>query len=781
MTAILEQIENKTCVAIPLRGVVVFPGITTSLELSRKASIKAMKEAQSTGGELFLVTQKDPTVQAPEINDLYKTGVTARIVHSIKLPEGNFQLMVQGLARAEVQSIREENGMIWADIIQNHTPFPLDYFETRRSINRCTATLTEYLKYFTKPAEEVISELKGITDPSVYADTVASSFVLKIEDKQELLSIYNPLERVVRATEILEREIEVMELEGSIHAKVRQQLNKTQKEIYLREQLHIIENELGIYDGSEDGDVEEEDSSYASKIRRAKLPEDIQKALLSENQKLKKMQFGSPEATVIRNYIETCLELPWGKTSKDRTDIAVAKKILDEDHDGLSKVKERILEFMAVKQLSPELDGQILCLVGPPGVGKTSIVKSIARATNRKYVRIALGGIRDEAEIRGHRKTYIGSMPGRIINGLKLAGTSNPVMLLDEVDKLTADAHGDPTSALLEVLDGDQNKTFRDHFIELPIDLSGCLFIATANTTETIPMPLLDRMEVIYMDSYSDSEKLSIAKNHLIPKQLKRHGLKKSQIRFTDDGINEIILRYTKESGVRNLEREIASVCRKTAKEIIDGRKTKMTVSAKTVSEMLGAEKFIADKIYSTDEVGIVNGLAWTQLGGDMLRIEALSMNGSGALELTGSLGDVMKESAKAAVSYIRKHAKTLGIPEDFHKTTDIHIHVPEGAIPKDGPSAGITIACAIVSELSGKTVKRDVAMTGEITLTGRVLAIGGLKEKTAAAFKAGVKTVIIPKDNEKDLKEIDAEVREGLEFVPVTSVMEVLQIALNQ
>ena len=435
---------------------------------------------------------------------------------------------------------------------------------------------------------------------------------------------------------------------------------------------------------------------------------------------------------------------------------------------------------MAVRQLSPELDGQILCLVGPPGVGKTSIVKSIARATNRKYVRIALGGIRDEAEIRGHRKTYVGSMPGRIVNGLKQAGTSNPVMLLDEVDKLTADAHGDPTSALLEVLDADQNKTFRDHFIELPIDLSDCLFIATANTTETIPLPLLDRMEIIYMDSYSDNEKLSIAKNHLIPKQLKRHGLKRSQLRFTDNGINELILRYTKESGVRNLEREIASVCRKAAKEIVDGNTAKKTVDAKTVIEMLGPEKFLADRIYGKDEVGIVNGLAWTQLGGDMLRIEALSMSGGGALELTGSLGDVMKESARAAVSYIRKHANELGIPEDFHKNTDIHIHVPEGAIPKDGPSAGITIATAIVSELSGKTVKQSVAMTGEITLTGRVLPIGGLKEKTAAAYKAGVRTVIIPKDNMKDLEEIDQEVRSALEFVPVSSVMEVLRIALN-
>ena len=736
-----------------------------------------MREAESTGSEIFIVTQKDSSVVEPKDADLFRTGVVARIVHTIKLSNGNWQLMVEGLSRAELVSFSvDESGTFVADVLQKNITYELDYFEVRRAIHECTLTLEDYLKFFTKPSEEVINEVKKITDPAVYADTVASSFLIKIEDKQEILDIDNPIKRIEKLTAIFDHEIELMELEGSIHARVRQHLNKTQRDIYLREQLHIIENELGI----DDYDEEEEESSYAKRIRQHKLPAEVQEALLAENAKLKRMQFGSPEATVIRNYIETCLELPWGKTSKDRTDITIAKRILDEDHDGLTKVKERILEFMAVRQLSSELDGQILCLVGPPGVGKTSIVKSIARATNRKYVRIALGGIRDEAEIRGHRKTYVGSMPGRIVNGLKQAGTSNPVMLLDEVDKLTADAHGDPTSALLEVLDADQNKTFRDHFVELPIDLSGCLFIATANTTETIPLPLLDRMEIIYMDSYSDNEKLSIAKNHLIPKQLKRHGLKRSQLRFTDNGINELILRYTKESGVRNLEREIASVCRKTAKEIVDGNTAKKTVDAKTVIEMLGPEKFLADRIYGKDEVGIVNGLAWTQLGGDMLRIEVLSMSGGGALELTGSLGDVMKESARAAVSYIRKHANELGIPEDFHKNTDIHIHVPEGAIPKDGPSAGITIATAIVSELSGKTVKQSVAMTGEITLTGRVLPIGGLKEKTAAAYKAGVRTVIIPKDNMKDLEEIDQEVRSALEFVPVSSVMEVLRIALN-
>ena len=546
--------------------------------------------------------------------------------------------------------------------------------------------------------------------------------------------------------------------------------------MYLREQLKAIQSELNMSE-SEAGDEFDE---YHDKIRAAKLPAEVRDRLFAESAKLAKMPFGTPEATVIRNYIETCLELPWNRRTKDRVNIKLAQKILDEDHDGLTKVKDRILEFMAVKQLSPELDGQIICLVGPPGVGKSSIAKSIARAMNRKYVRISLGGIRDEAEIRGHRKTYIGSMPGRIVTALKTAGSSNPVMLLDEVDKLTMDAHGDPTSALLEVLDTDQNRQFRDHFIEVPVDLSECVFIATANTTETIPAPLLDRMEVIYMDSYSDSEKLSIAKNHLIPRQLKRHGLTKRNLSFTDGGIKKIIESYTKESGVRNLEREIASVCRKTAKEIVSSGVKSHKVDENAVTALLGAEKFLPDRIYPQDEVGIVNGLAWTSLGGELLRVEVLSMRGTGNLELTGHLGDVMKESARASVSYIRKHAESLGIDPDFYKNLDLHIHVPEGAIPKDGPSAGVAITTAIISELSGRPVRQDVAMTGEITLTGRVLQIGGLKEKSQAAYKAGARRVIIPKDNLKDIEEFDDDVKNALEFIGVTHYTEIPAIAFG-
>ncbi|MDD4125539.1 MAG: endopeptidase La [Victivallales bacterium] len=774
MASLLKTVENKTLLTIALRGIVVFPGITTSFEISRKHSLKAIRLAEEHKADLFLITQKDMTVEEPTFTDLYKVGVAVSLKHAFKLPNGNLQVMVEGQRRGEILSLRSDDETLYSDIIIRDIEYEEDYYEVKKKIATVFTALETYLQYFSKPSKEILDEARNIEDPGIFADCIASAFLVKYQDKQRVLEEVNPVSRLDIILDIFNHEIEIMELEGSIQSKVRSRLSKTQKEIYLREQLRTIENELGIND-----DYENEDE-YKSKIKSRKLPKSVEAKLLEENRKLQKMQFGSPEATVIKNYIETCLELPWNKMSKGTADIKRAKVILDEDHDGLVKVKERILEFIAVKQLAPDLNGQILCLVGPPGVGKTSIAKSIARATNRKYVRISLGGIRDEAEIRGHRKTYIGSMPGRIINALKLAGTSNPVILLDEVDKLTQDAHGDPTSALLEVLDVDQNKTFRDHFIELPVDLSECIFIATANTTSTIPLPLIDRMELIEMDSYSESEKLSIAKNHLIPKQLKRHGLKKSNLKFKDEGIAMLINGYTKESGVRNLERELASVCRKTARGIVENEYKSLTFEPSQAEKLLGPLKFLPDLIYGEDEEGIVNGLAWTQLGGEMLRIEVLSMPGNGSLELTGSLGDVMKESAKAAVSYIRKHAAELGIEEDFHKKYDIHIHVPEGAIPKDGPSAGITIATGIVSELSGRKVRQNIAMTGEITLTGRVLPIGGLKEKSMAAYKAGAKTVIIPKDNEKDIEEFDNEIKNNLTFIGVTRIDEVLALALS-
>ena len=763
---------------IALRGVVVFPNITTSFEVGRKMSVKAFRDALEREEPVFLVSQKDMSVVEPQNDDLGRVGVIAIVRHWLRLSNGNYQLMVEGLHRGERYNSFYDNDTLKSDVAVIDDTLPeQSAAEEERAIKDTLEVFEEYLKYVAKPSPEVVSEAKAIKTASYLADFLASSFLINIDDRLSIIEESDPFVRLEKLGRIFEKDIQIMQLEGSIQSKVRYRLQKSQREMYLREQLRTIQNELGL----NDDDGVDEDDEYSKKIEDAKIPASVKEKLHAEADKLSKMPFGTPEATVIRNYIETCLELPWDKKSKDRADIKSAEKILNEDHDGLAKVKERILEFMAVKQLKPDLSGQILCFVGPPGVGKTSIGRSIAKATNRKYVRISLGGIRDEAEIRGHRRTYIGSMPGRIINALKLAGTANPVLLLDELDKLTSDAHGDPTSALLEVLDTEQNTAFRDNFIEIPVDLSECLFIATANTTETIPAPLLDRMEVIYMSSYSDSEKLSIAKNHLIPKQIKKHGLNKRLIRFKDDAVSEIITSYTKENGVRGLEREIAAVCRKTAKLIVSGGIKSLIIDKKQVGELLGTVKFLPDRIYESDEVGIVNGLAWTSLGGEMLRIEALSMKGSGHLELTGHLGDVMKESAKAAISYIRKHSEELGIDESFHSVKDLHIHVPEGAIPKDGPSAGITIATAIVSELSGRAVRQDIAMTGEITLTGRVLAIGGLKEKSMAAYKSGAKTVIIPYDNRNDIDDFEEEIKQGLDFVPVKHISEVLEIAFRQ
>ena len=777
MALTIEKIEEKTLPTIALRGIVLFPNVITSFEIARKASVRALKQAQEDGTELFLAIQKDASVLNPGRDDLFDVGITARIKHSLHLSNGNYQLVVEGIARAEIVSVGESDGYLVSRLhVKDISEYRDDTASDRRLVRETWSVFNEYLKYVQRPSQDIIAEAKKITDPGLLADCLASAFLVKFEDRQTIIGITDSRRRLETLNGIFQREIDLIELEGSIQTKVKYNLQRSQREMYLREQLKAIQSELNMSE-SEAGDEFDE---YHDKIRAAKLPAEVRDRLFAESAKLAKMPFGTPEATVIRNYIETCLELPWNRRTKDRVNIKLAQKILDEDHDGLAKVKDRILEFMAVKQLSPELDGQIICLVGPPGVGKSSIAKSIARAMNRKYVRISLGGIRDEAEIRGHRKTYIGSMPGRIVTALKTAGSSNPVMLLDEVDKLTMDAHGDPTSALLEVLDTDQNRQFRDHFIEVPVDLSECVFIATANTTETIPAPLLDRMEVIYMDSYSDSEKLSIAKNHLIPRQIKRHGLTKRNLSFTDDGIKKIIESYTKESGVRNLEREIASVCRKTAKEIVSSGVKSHKVDENAVTALLGAEKFLPDRIYPQDEVGIVNGLAWTSLGGELLRVEVLSMRGTGNLELTGHLGDVMKESARASVSYIRKHAESLGIDPDFYKNLDLHIHVPEGAIPKDGPSAGVAITTAIISELSGRPVRQDVAMTGEITLTGRVLQIGGLKEKSQAAYKAGARRVIIPKDNLKDIEEFDDDVKNALEFIGVTHYTEIPAIAFG-
>ncbi len=774
---IYDKAEVQTFHTIALRGIVIFPGITTSFELGRKMSVSSLKLAAESGEPVYLAVQKNPAIDEPEDQDLLSVGVVARIANILRLTNGNYQIMAEGLYRAERISTVQEEDHLKSDVL----PYPQKAVGTSRekkTVETLWAVFNDYLHYVTKPSPEILEEIRKVEDAGLLSDFLASNFLGNFEDRRAILEEIDPIRRAERLCSIFEKDIALMELESSIQSKVKYRLQRRQRDAYLREQLNTIRGELGM---DEEQEEYEEGDEYGKRIADAKLPEEVASKLKSEAAKLAKMPFGSAEATVIHNYLDTCLELPWGKFSKDRLDIAVAKKILDEDHDGIEKVKERILEFLSVKQLKPDAKGQILCLVGPPGVGKTSVARSIARATNRKFARISLGGIRDEAEIRGHRKTYIGAMPGRVINAVKQAGTSNPVILLDELDKLTADSHGDPSAALLEVLDGEQNNSFRDHFIELPFDLSAVLFIATANTLDTVPPALLDRLEVIEMNSYTDSEKLSIAKNHLIPKELVNHGLKKTQCRFTEEAILLLITGYTHENGVRRLEGAIAAICRKTARQIVSGERKSVRVTPEVVKKDLGAVKYLAEHIGEKDEVGIVNGLAWTSLGGELLRVEVSSVRGSGKLELTGNLGDVMKESAKAAVSYIRKHSGELGIDPEFYTKQDVHIHVPEGAVPKDGPSAGVTLCTALVSELTSKTVKRNVAMTGEITLTGRVLPIGGLREKTMAAYKYGCDTVIIPYDNRGDIEELDHEVREHLKVIPVKTVSEVIHLAVNR
>ena len=639
-------------------------------------------------------------------------------------------------------------------------------------LREANKVLQSIVRFIPAVADDILTHVSTIKNPGLYADFVAANILVRYEDKQAILECFEPMVRIDTLILIMKHEGELLTTENEINRRVRARINRHQREYYLREEMKVIQDELG--EGGGDPD------EYYTRILEAHLPEEVEEKLLKENSKLSRLPFGSAESSVISNYLDVCLELPWTKSSKDRVDVAAARKVLDADHDGMEKVKERILEFMAVKQIAPELKNQILCLVGPPGVGKTSIAASIARAMKRKYVRVSLGGVRDESDIRGHRKTYIGAMPGRIITALSQVGVRNPLMLLDEIDKLTRDAHGDPSSALLEVLDPEQNKFFRDHFVEMPFDLSDCLFIATANSLDTIPKPLIDRMEVIQLPSYTKNEKISIALNHLIPKQLKKHGLNKRTLKITDGAVAEVIDYYTREAGVRNLERSVAALCRKAAKRLVEEPDTKrVTIDAADVKTYLGARKMLPEHVSPEDEVGVVNGLAYTESGGDMLRVEVAVLDGTGKLELTGSLGDVMKESAHAALTFVRSIAAQYGIPSDFYQKKDIHIHVPEGAVPKDGPSAGVTMTTALVSALANIPVRRDVAMTGEVTLRGNVLPIGGLKEKTMAAYAAGVKTVCIPADNIGDLDEIDPIARENLTFIPCRRASEVLAAAL--
>lgn len=773
MPRYIEKVESLTLPVIPLRGVVAFPSIPVNFELEREISKKACQAALASNMLVFLLTQKDTSVDDPSDNDFYKTGCVAQIKQTLtKNQDGNIRVIAEGYCRAEVVKLKRDKGYITADVLSKTLTAETGVLDIRSEalINESLSTLEEVLQFHPTISGDYMTTASSISNPGLLADFIASSVFVRYQDKAAVLEMFDPLKRLEKTIVLMESEMKLLRTEVDIQRKVKEAIDENQRDYYLREQLKAIESELGI-----DEDADE----LQKKMAKMTLPEEVREKLEKEIGKLAKAPTGSPEAAVIRNYIETCLDIPWNKKTHDRVDIEAAKKILDADHDGLTKIKERILEYLAVKQLNPELKNQILCFVGPPGVGKTSLGASIARAMKRKYVRVSLGGIRDESDIRGHRKTYIGSMPGRIITSLTQCGSLNPVMLLDEVDKMCSDVHGDPASALLEVLDGEQNKAFRDHFIELPVDLSDCLFIATANTLDTIPRPLLDRMEVIELHTYTPSEKLAIAKHHLFPKQLKRHGLNRRMLKLTDDAINEIISGYTRESGVRNLEREIGAICRKCAKSIVeDGVKT-VSVDKGEIERLLGPKKFIDDALLSSDLVGVTNGLAYTEVGGDMLKVEVLAVEGSGKIELTGTLGDVMKESAHIAVTYTRAHADEYGIDKNFYKTKDIHIHVPEGAVPKDGPSAGVTITTSLISALSGLMVRHDIAMTGEITLTGRVLAIGGLREKSTAAYTMGIRTLLIPKENMRDIAELDEVVRNEVNFIPCETLDDVLKNAL--
>ena len=779
MSGYIEKAESMTMPIIALRGITAFPGATVNFDVADDSfgSARAAKLAAQGSLPVLLVSLRDPSEPdsgQPTLSKLYRVGTVAKIRQLVKSGDGQSRAIAVGMTRGMLSALHPTEDGTYAEVLcKSYTLADNGGIRAEVLMRRALAVMERVVNHLPASGEELMHAARALKDPGVLADLIAANVLLRPEDKQTVLECFDPMIRIETVNMMLEHEAEIIACDAMIHGRVRERIARHQKEYYMREQIRTLQEELG------EGDNEIWENK--KRIAQAHLPEEVEKKLLKENERLSRTPFGSAEAGVIENYLDVCLSLPWNKSTKDRVNIAAAQKVLDADHDGLEKVKERILEYLAVKQLSPELKNQILCLVGPPGVGKTSIAASVARAMKRKYVRVSLGGVRDEADIRGHRKTYIGSMPGRIIDAISRAGVRNPLVLLDEIDKLSISAHGDPSSALLEVLDPEQNKYFRDHFVELPFDLSDCLFIATANTLESVPRPLIDRMEIIELKTYTKSEKRSIAKNHLIGKQLGRHGLNKRTVKITDAALDELIDYYTREAGVRNLERAIADLCRKAAKKIVEESPKKIVIDACDVKDYLGPRKRLPDAISAVDEVGEVNGLAWTEVGGDVLRVEVAVTDGTGKLELTGSLGDVMKESAKAALTYTRSVAAVWGIPTDFYTKKDIHVHVPEGAVPKDGPSAGVTIATAMISALSGIPVKRTVAMTGEITLRGRVLAIGGLKEKSLAAYTAGADTVCIPADNMRDMHELDPEVKEHVTFVPCSRIEDVLAVALVQ
>ena len=765
--------EIRTLPMLPLRGLSVFPAMLLTFDVERNASVAALDAAVRGDHLIFLAAQKDIATDVPEEKDIYHVGTVCRVRQQLRQPHSSCRVMVEGLYRAEAISMDTEGKVYSAQVTRlDDKPEKVSAVRKEALVRSCLSLFNEYLQMNPDMMNEQLLNILANPDIGYVISYIAQNVHFSLEDKQRLLEEVYPSRRLTLLNKLLNNELDILAIEKELNDATQEQVNRSQREYYLREEMKIIQAELG-------DDVQDDIEDYREKINALPVSEEIRTKLLKEVSRLSKQPFGSSEAAVIRGYLDVCLEIPWNQKTQETVDLKKARKVLDDDHFGLEKVKERIIEYLAVKKLSPEIKGGLICLVGPPGTGKTSIAMSIARATNRKLVRISLGGVHDEAEIRGHRKTYIGAMPGRIINGVIQAKSCNPLMVLDEIDKLGSDYRGDPSAALLEALDGEQNGSFRDNFLELPFDLSEIFFITTANTTDTIPRALLDRMEVIELSSYTDEEKLEIAKRHLLPKQRKKHGLRANQLKISDEALRAIISGYTRESGVRLLEREIARVCRKAAAMIAGGECKSLNVKNEKLEAVLGPVKFKPDEQRSQDEVGLVRGLAYTAVGGEVLDVEVSVVDGSGKLELTGNLGDVMKESAHAAVTYIRSRASVLGIDPDFYKNKDIHIHFPEGAVPKDGPSAGITVCIALISALTGTPVRHDVAMTGEITLRGRVLPIGGLREKTMAAYRNGVRTVIIPSDNASDLEEIDQTVRRGLHFVPTDHVDKVLDVAL--
>lgn len=769
----MKKIE-KNIPLLPLRGLLVFPSMVLHIDVGRERSVAALEQAMLGDSRIFLATQQDMRVESPDKSDLYDVGTIAIVKQMIKLPNGTLRILVEGTARAKMLDYQEGEKFTTADV-EVHQDETTKDAETEALMRTLLSYFEKYAKISNKITTETIESVVDIEEPGRFTDVISSHLPLKVAEKQEILGIFNIKKRLDYLIIRLHDEQEVMALEKKINTKVKQAMERTQKEYFLREQMKAIQQELGDRDGKS-GEV----ADLRKRIEEAGMPESTQKVALKELDRYEKIPAASAESGVIRNYVEWLVSLPWSEKTEDRLDVVYAEEILNRDHDGLEKVKERILEYLSVRQLMNSLRGPIICLAGPPGVGKTSLARSIAESLDRKFVRVSLGGVRDESEIRGHRRTYVGAMPGRIIQGMKKAGTTNPVFLLDEIDKMSNDFRGDPSAAMLEVLDPEQNNTFSDHYIEEPYDLSDVLFIATANDLSTIPGPLRDRMEIITIAGYTEMEKKEIAKNHLIPKQMKEHGLKKSQLVMKDEAIIDLVRYYTREAGVRGLERQVATVCRKAAKIIVSGEKKRVTVSSKVLEDMLGKHRFRYGQAETENQVGIATGLAYTTVGGDTLQIEVSLTPGKGKLQLTGKLGDVMKESAQTALSYVRSLTNKLDIKPEFFEEHDLHIHVPEGAVPKDGPSAGITMVTAIVSAITKKPIKREIGMTGEVTLRGRVLPIGGLKEKSLSAHRAGLTTIIIPKDNERDIDEIPEAIREQLSFKLVSQAEEVLQLALD-